>query len=78
MVSLTLALAVVLSSLPATRELFGRVSMAFAAPTPTSNIQLVSGITFEPSTIAIEGATPPPLGPAPTSCPQKAAKPRYV
>jgi hypothetical protein len=83
-ISLVLALAVLLSGVPATHETFERVASAFASPTATPNI--VTGIHVEPGTL-IDAPLPtplpgvsgvPPLGPAPTSCPQKAAKPQFV
>jgi hypothetical protein len=83
-ISLMLALAVLLSSLPAAQEIFGRLPTAFASPTATPNFQVISSIHVE-SGAAIEEATPlpgvsgiPPLGAAPRSCPQKAARPQYV
>ncbi|HEV8190337.1 MAG TPA: hypothetical protein VGP82_02475 [Ktedonobacterales bacterium] len=81
-VSLVLALAVILSSVSATNAILGRISAVFAAPMPST--QRVSGTRGEPGLIILDEATPtplpgvPPLGPAPRSCPQKAARPEYA
>jgi hypothetical protein len=84
-VSLVLALAVILSSVSATHDLLGRSSAVFASPMPST--QSSSGIRVEPGLIIRDEATPtplpgvsgvPPLGAAPRSCPQDAARPQYV